>query len=65
MALTPKKLDAVRSTVPVEAIIRGNPVRININVPEETRDAWKVAAIQKRMTLSDLIVTAVKEYLSK
>lgn len=64
MALTAKKLDQVRPTVPVEEIGKGEAVRININVPEGTRKAWKKAAIERDMTVTDLIEAAVSRYLS-
>lgn len=65
MALTPKKLDAVRATVPVDEVGRQNLVRVNINVPEDTRKKWKMAAIERGISLAALIENAVNEDLSK
>jgi hypothetical protein len=65
MALTPKKLDAVRPTVPVGEIGRQSLVRVNINVPEVTRKQWKMAAIERGISLGSLIENAVNETLSK
>lgn len=65
MALTPKKLDAVRPTVPVAEVARQTLVRVNINVPEATRKQWKKAAIERELSLGALIERAVVEYLSK
>lgn len=65
MALTAKKLDQVRPTVPVQEASKGDSVRININVSDATRKAWKKAAIEHDMTVTQLIELAVSEYLSK
>ncbi|MDA8095280.1 MAG: hypothetical protein M0T84_15505 [Betaproteobacteria bacterium] len=65
MALTAKKLDQVRPTVPVQDAAKGAVVRININVPESTRKTWKKAAIERDMTVTELIEQAVSAYLSK
>lgn len=65
MALTAKKLEQVRPTVPVNEAGRGDTVRININVSENTRKDWKKAALERDMTVTQLIEAAVMEYLSK
>lgn len=65
MALTAKKLDQVRAGVPVQEVGKGEPVRININVPDTTRKAWKKAAIERDMTVTQLIEKAVTEFLSR
>lgn len=65
MALTAKKLDEVRPTVPTQEASKGDTVRININVTETTRKAWKKAALDLDMNVTQLIETAVSEYLSK
>lgn len=65
MALTPKKLDAVRPTVPVGEVGRQTLVRVNVNVPESTRKQWKMAAIERGISLGALIESAVNEHLSK
>ena len=63
MALTAKKLDQVRPTVPVQEVSKGDAVRININVSEATRKEWKRAAIERDMTVTQLIELAVAAYL--
>jgi hypothetical protein len=63
MALTAKKLDQVRPTVPVQEASKGESVRININVADVTRKTWKKAAIERDMTVTQLIEEAVSQYL--
>ena len=63
MALTAKKPDQVRPTVPVQEVTAGDTVRVNINVSERTRKAWKQAALDRDMTLAQLIEAAVGAYL--
>lgn len=65
MALTAKKLDQVRATVPVETAGRGADVRVNINVPAATRKLWKTQALARDMTITEMVERAVTEYLSK
>ena len=63
MALKSKPLNEVHHEVPVERA--SDPVRINLIVPDTVREHWKIVAIQRRMTLTDLIRRAMDEYLSK
>ena len=63
MALKSKPLNEVHHEVPVERV--SDPVRINLIVPDTVREHWKIVAIQRRMTLTDLIRRAMDEYLSK
>lgn len=65
MALTAKKLDTVRPTVPVADAGTQDLVRINLNVSKTTRCNWKKAAIDRQITVAQLINVAVTEYLSK
>ena len=65
MALTAKKLDQVRPNLPVQEVQKEDIVRVNINVPESQRTRWKIAAIEKKMSLGDLIAEAVEAYLNK
>lgn len=65
MALTPKKLEAVRPTVPISEVGRQNLVRVNVNVPESIRKQWKMAAIERGISLGALIENAVNDHLSK
>jgi hypothetical protein len=64
MALTAKKLEAVRPGIPVEEVNRENRARINFDVTKETRMRWKMAALRQGVTLAALIETAVNESLS-
>ena len=65
MALTSKKLDQVRSSIPVAEVQKENLVRVNLNVPESQRAQWKMAAINRKISWGDLIAAAVEAYLSK
>jgi hypothetical protein len=65
MALTAKKLDAVRPTVPVAEAGRQDLVRVNFNVRESVRRTWKRSALERQMTVAQLVEAAVNEYLSK
>lgn len=65
MALTSKKLDQVRPSVPVADVQKENLVRVNLNVPESQRARWKMAAIARKISLGDLIAEAVEAHLSK
>lgn len=60
MALTAKKLNTVRESVPVKVITNDAMVRVNLNVPPETRDRWKIESIKRGLTLSELITEAVE-----
>lgn len=63
MALKSKSLDKVRPEVPTGAVVE--LVRVNLNVPAATRQAWKQLALSRRMSLSDLIVEAMSKYSDK
>lgn len=63
MGLKSKPLDQVRADVPVHEVTKENVVRINLNVPESTRQAWKIAAVQAKMPLTDMIIEAMRTYL--
>lgn len=56
-----KPLDQVRADVPM---VKEDTVRINLNVPESTRQAWKMEAVKARRPLSDIIVEAMGVYLN-
>ena len=60
MALKSKPLDRVREDVPV---FKEKPARVNLNVPQSVRTAWKIAAAQRHKDLSSLIVEAMNAYL--
>ncbi len=65
MALTAKKLDQVRQNLPVKEVQKEDLVRVNLNVPESQRTKWKIAAIERKQSLGDLIAEAVEAYLNK
>lgn len=60
MALKSKPLDRVREDVPV---LKEKAVRVNLNVPQSVRVAWKVAAAKQHTDMSSLIVEAMNAYL--
>ena len=61
MALKSKKLDQVREDVPVHHVIQEQLVRINLQVPESTRKAWKQRALDANKTMSELIIEAMSK----
>ncbi len=65
MALKSKPLAAVRPDVPVHQVTHPHQdmVRINFLVPAATRKAWKQAALDKGVTLTELISQAMRSYL--
>ena len=65
MALKSKPLDQVRTGVPVAAAAQDEMVRVNLNVPKSTRTSWKTAALQKGVTLAELINEAMSIYSNK
>jgi hypothetical protein len=62
MALKSKPLEAVRPDVPVHQVARQDMVRINFLVPASTRKAWKQAALDEGITLTELISKAMLRY---
>lgn len=65
MALKSKALADVRPTVPIAEVTKEDLVRINLNVPESVRTKWKKAALDRKISLAELIVSAVETNLSK
>lgn len=68
MALNTKPLDKVRSTVPVQEIAKPAPeelVRVAVQVDKDTRKEWQMEALQRDLTLSDLIRNAMRDFLHK
>ena len=63
MALKSKNLNAVRADVPVTDVAKAEVVRINLNVPEQTRKAWKLAALKLDKDMTSMIVEAVSSYI--
>jgi len=64
MGLKSKPLDQVRASVPVHEVTREDVVRININVPESLRQKWKMASVQKKKPMTDMIIDAMSIYLN-
>ena len=67
MALTgikSKSLDQVRADVPTAAA-KGELVRINFLVPAETRAAWKKLAIDRGVTMQQLIIDSMSQHFKK
>lgn len=63
MALKSKSLDLVRQDVPINEVVSGELVRVNLNVPKSVRTAWKAAALQLDLSLGELINEAMSKYL--
>jgi hypothetical protein len=64
MGLKSKPLDRVRPDVPVNDVTKEDVVRINLNVPDSLRQAWKMAAVKEKRPLTDLIIEAMSMYLN-
>lgn len=63
-SLKTKPLDTVRPSVPVSEVIKGDLVRVNINVSADMRNRWKKAAIDRGVTLQDMLIEAVEAHLT-
>jgi len=61
MALKSKPMEQVR-TVPVHVVSEEEMVRINLNVPESLRHAWKQIALNQKKTLTEVIIDAMNKY---
>ena len=57
-----KSLDKVRADVPTAIAAQGELVRINFLVPAETRVAWKKKALDKGVTLQQLIIDSMNQH---
>ena len=62
MSLKSKPLDQVRPLPAVTVLAQEEMVRINLNVPESVRHHWKMAALQQKLTLTDLIIKEMSKY---
>ncbi len=60
MALKSKPLEAVRADVPVRQV--QDMVRVNFLVPAATRKAWKQAALNRGVTVTELVTRAMQHY---
>lgn len=65
MALKSKPLEQLRLDIPTSAAAQGELVRVNLNVPESTRTAWKMLALQRKVTLQDLVIEAMSKYTNE
>lgn len=66
MALTVKPLEKVRKNVPVREVANSSQeelVRVNIEVEKETRQRWRTEAVQRGISLRELIQNAMERYL--
>jgi hypothetical protein len=61
MALKTKPLSEVRADVPASAAAKSELVRVNFLVPAETRLAWKKLALDKGVTLQQLIIDSMSK----
>lgn len=57
-------MDQVRD-LPVEVVSAQDMVRINLNVPESLRHEWKQIALDKKKTMTEIIIDAMKMYSGK
>ena len=66
MALTVKPLEKVRKNVPVREVAKPSQeelVRVNIEVEKETRQRWRTEAVQRGISLRELIQNAMERHL--
>ncbi len=66
MALTVKPLEKVRKNVPVREVAKPSQealVRVNIEVEKETRQRWRTEAVQRGISLRELIQKAMERYV--
>lgn len=66
MALTVKPLEKVRKNVPVREVVQPTKealVRVNIEVEQEMRQRWRTEALQRGISLRELIQEAVERYV--
>lgn len=66
MALTVKPLEKVRKNVPVREVVNPSQealVRVNIEVEKETRQRWRTEAVQRGISLRELIQNAMERYV--
>lgn len=66
MALTVKPLEKVRKNVPVREVVNPSQetlVRVNIEVEKEMRQRWRAEAVQRGISLRELIQNAMERYV--
>ena len=64
LGLKTKPLSEVRAGVPTAAAAQGELVRINFLVPPATRTAWKKLALDKGVTMQQLIIDSMSVYFN-
>ncbi|MEB0023793.1 hypothetical protein [Actimicrobium sp. CCI2.3] len=71
MALTSKPLSTARTIAPeVAAELKKtevrieDPARVNIIISKRQRDAWKIQAVNRNMTVTDMILASVEEFIN-
>ncbi len=62
MALKTKPLSEVRKDVPAASAAQGELVRINFLVTPDVRIAWKKLALDKGVTMQQLIIDSMNQY---
>jgi uncharacterized protein (DUF1778 family) len=62
MSLKSKPMDQVRPLPAVTVLEKEATVRINLNVTKSLRHQWKMAALQQKLTLTDLILREMSKY---
>ena len=66
MALTVKPLNKVRESVPVKEVSKPSQaelVRVNLEVEKETRQHWRMEAIERGLSLKELIQQAMESHI--
>lgn len=64
MALKSKPLDKVRDTVPLDEVTKGDLVRFNFFIDRVTLKALKTEALERDVSVADLVRDAIKAYRS-
>lgn len=64
MALKSKPLSEVRQDVPTAAAAKGELVRVNFLVPSDTRTSWKKLALDKGVTMQQLIIDSMSVHFN-
>lgn len=65
MALKSKPLDKVRDTLPLDEVTKGDLVRFNFFIDRVTLKALKTEALEREVSVADLVRDAIKTRKSK
>lgn len=65
MALKSKPLDKVRDTLPLDEVTKGDLVRFNFFIDRVTLKALKTEALEREVSVADLVRDAIKASRSK